>query len=159
MFDKFGEFDSAEEINRAAAAQLAENDHEAIIAIAEENGIDREDAEDYIDGLAPELTNTLMAACGKLKIEAEELKLNGVIKDWKESIVQQCSEDEKLRIAVRRKGKNLTQCLGNILYQAFNNKNRIDDKIVKAANLRTPLYIGIPSRAELKQIITDYYTK
>lgn len=35
MFDKFGEFDSAEEINRAAAAQLKEGDLDAIKTIAE----------------------------------------------------------------------------------------------------------------------------
>lgn len=42
MFEKFGEFDSCEELNRAAAAQLAEGDTDAIYTIAEENGIDRE---------------------------------------------------------------------------------------------------------------------
>ena len=62
MFDKFGEFDSAEEINEAAAAQLEEGDIEAVYAIARENGIDREDAEDFIDGAVPELANPLMAA-------------------------------------------------------------------------------------------------
>lgn len=50
MFDKFGEFDSADEMNRAAAAQRKEGDNEAILAIAEENGIDKEDAMDFIDG-------------------------------------------------------------------------------------------------------------
>lgn len=40
MFDKFGEFDSCEEINRAAKAQLEEGDLEAIRTIAEENGLD-----------------------------------------------------------------------------------------------------------------------
>ena len=33
MFDKFGEFDSAEEINRAAAAQKAEGDDEAVMEL------------------------------------------------------------------------------------------------------------------------------
>lgn len=46
MFDKFGEFDSYEEINRAAKAQLEEGDLEAIKTIAEENGLDPEDAEE-----------------------------------------------------------------------------------------------------------------
>ena len=68
LFEKFGEFDSAEELNRAAAAQLAEGDIDAIYGIAEENGIDREDAEDYIDGAAPELCTPIMAALGKLKV-------------------------------------------------------------------------------------------
>lgn len=48
MFGKFGEFDSAEEINRAAAAQLKEGDLDAIKTIAEENGLDSEDAEDFL---------------------------------------------------------------------------------------------------------------
>lgn len=48
MFDKFGEFDSYEEINRAAKAQLEEGDLEAIKTIAEENGLDPEDAEDFV---------------------------------------------------------------------------------------------------------------
>lgn len=69
MFDKFGEFDSAEEINRAAAAQLAEGDTEAVMAIALENGLDKDDAEDYIDGIVKELTTPFMAACGKLNVE------------------------------------------------------------------------------------------
>ena len=37
MYEKFGEFNSYEEINRAAAAQLKEGDEEAIYGIAEEN--------------------------------------------------------------------------------------------------------------------------
>ena len=49
MFEKFGEFDSAEELNRAAAAQFKEGDTEAILTIAKENGIDEEDARDYIE--------------------------------------------------------------------------------------------------------------
>ena len=45
MFEKFGEFDSYEEINRAAEAQKAEGDTEAILALAKENGLDEEDAQ------------------------------------------------------------------------------------------------------------------
>ena len=62
MFEKFGEFDSYEEINRAAAAQLKEGDKEAIYMIAKENGIDREDAEDYINGDLDQFATPLTAA-------------------------------------------------------------------------------------------------
>lgn len=65
MFDKFGEFDSCEEINRAAKAQLEEGDLEAIRTIAEENGLDPEDAEDYCTGAIEELTTPCLAAIGK----------------------------------------------------------------------------------------------
>lgn len=68
MFDKFGEFDSAEEINRAAAAQLKEGDLGAIKTIAEENGLDSEDAEDFCTGAIDSLTTPLLAAIGKLEI-------------------------------------------------------------------------------------------
>ena len=46
MFDKFGEFDSVEELNKAAAGLKTEGDEESLIALAEENGLTREDAED-----------------------------------------------------------------------------------------------------------------
>lgn len=96
MFEKFGEFDSCEELNRAAAAQLAEGDTDAIYTIAEENGIDREDAEDYIDGLVPELVTPLMAAYGKLAVEKKELKLEGIMEDWMEYIRIQCRDDGRM---------------------------------------------------------------
>lgn len=62
MYKKFGEFDSYEEINRAAAAQLKEGDLDAIKQIAEENGLDAEDAEDFCTGAIEELTTLVMAA-------------------------------------------------------------------------------------------------
>ena len=107
MWEKFGEFDSYEEINRAAAAQLKEDDIEAIYAIAEENGIDREDAEEFIEGDAAELVTALMAAIGKLKVEAAELKPKEIMTDWVNYIQIQCVEDPKMRLAVRRRGKHL----------------------------------------------------
>lgn len=67
MFEKFGEFDSAEEINRAAEAQKREGDTEAVLVIAEENGIDREDVEDFLDSIVPELASPLMAAMGVVR--------------------------------------------------------------------------------------------
>ena len=67
MWENFGEFDSAEEINRAAAAQLSEEDTDAILLIAKENGIDEEEAQDYIEGAVPALCTPMMAALGKLR--------------------------------------------------------------------------------------------
>lgn len=162
MFDKFGEFDSHEELNRAAAAQLAEGDTEAVIAIAMENGIDKEDAEDYIDGCTEELVTPLMAAVGKLGVEAKELELAGVLEDWQENIIQICMEDSEFCVAVRRKGKKLAECMGELLKFSFNSKKQVSEIICKAAGLRDgnrkdPVYMGIPSKAEAKKIIRSYY--
>ena len=49
MWDKFGEFDSVEELNMAAAGQKAEGDEAALIAMAEENGIDKADAQSTLE--------------------------------------------------------------------------------------------------------------
>lgn len=103
LFEKFGEFDSAEELNRAAAAQLEEGDIDAIYGIAEENGLDREDAEDYIDGAAPELCTPIMAALGKLKVEAAELEPQEIMEDWLTYIRIQCAEHPETAEAVRKK--------------------------------------------------------
>lgn len=75
MWDKFGEFDSWEEINRAAKAQLEEGDMDAVRAIAKENGIDPEDAEDFCTGTIEELTVPALAAVGKLEVESKDLQL------------------------------------------------------------------------------------
>lgn len=156
MFDKFGEM-NLEELNRAAAAQLAEGDTEALIALAVENGLDQEDAEDYIDGCSEMLASPFMAAVGKINLEAKELQLEGLIADWKDYILQSCIEDVELCKAVREKGKSLEKCLGELLKFAFNAKKKLNDNIAKAAGLRTPIYLGVPSKAEALEIIRKYY--
>ena len=166
MWDKFGEFDSAEELNRAAAAQKAEGDRDALIALAEENGIDRDDAEDYLDGAVEELATPLMAAVGKLQLEAEALELAGILKDWKECILELCRKDRQLQIAIRRRGKELKGCMALLLKYSFENKCQVSDEIVKATKivrkgkaepLRGPLYMGVPSQAKAKELIREYY--
>ena len=96
MFDKFGEFDSVEELNRAAAGQKDQGDLEALIALAVENGLDKEDAEDYMDGMMDELANPLTAALGKIKVECEELKPKEIMEDWVEYIKIQCMEKPEI---------------------------------------------------------------
>ena len=154
MFEKFGEFDSFEEINRAAAAQLKEGDTEAVLAIAEENGLD---TEDFCTGAIDELTTASLAAVGKLDAEAKELQLKGMMLDWKDSIAERCLEDRTLAVAVRRKGKRLEQCMGEILKAGFRKKEEIHKKIVKVAGLNPPLYIGMPGKADIRKIVENYY--
>lgn len=114
MFEKFGEFDSAEELNRAAAGFRAEGDWESLRALAEENGIDAEDAQDYIDGAAGELAGAYSAAVGRLAVllrgetenadpgEAQALRL---IHSMAAGITL---EDPELCEGVMKSGKRLT---------------------------------------------------
>jgi hypothetical protein len=74
MFDTFGEFDSAEELNAAAAGQKAEGDTGALKELAEENGIDEDDVQDYMDGVTDSLCTPLTAAYGKFAVETAVLR-------------------------------------------------------------------------------------
>lgn len=133
MFDLFGEFDSAEELNLAAAGQREQGDREALLSLAKENGIDQEDAEDYMDGLMDELVNPLMAAVGKIEVENKHLKLAGVLEDWKDAVLEMCTEDEKMQRAVRKKGKSLKECIKNVekrMERSGMKENPIDVMIV-----------------------------
>lgn len=166
MFDKFGEFDSAEEMNRAAAAQLKEGDTDAIYKVAEENGIDKEDAEDYIDGFTSEFATPLMAARGKLEVESKDLEIKGILIDWRDMVLKLCMDDQNMCVAVRRKGKSLKECMSKIIAFAFERKEQVSEKIVKITminhngkmeKLRGPLYLGFPNRMELQKMIKEYY--
>lgn len=157
MFDKFGEFDSADEMNRAAAAQRKEGDNEAILAIAEENGIDREDAIDFIDGCVAAFVTPLMAAYGKLDIEAKEMKPYEIMEDWLQYIKLRCAEEPEMAVAVRRKGKSLKGCIAALLEWSMKNKRPVDSEILKAVKINYKVTLGIPGMGRAKKIITEYY--
>lgn len=158
MFDKFGEFDSADEINRAATAQLAEGDTDAIYALAKENGIDVEEADDFIEGLTKELCGPLMAANGKLDVEEAELQPYEIMKDWVQYIRMRCLEAPEMALAVRRKGKSLRECIAALLKWSFSNAKDVDKDILKAAGISAPrVTLGIPGMGQAKKIITEYY--
>lgn len=167
MFEKFGEFNSAAEINETAVNLRKEGDFESLKALAEENGLDPEEAEDYITGAADKLCYTaLMAAMGKLDLEEKDLEIGGVLKDWTDCIRDMCVDVDGMAEAVRKKGKTLAGCMAALIRFSFENKVQVSDKIVditkvthngKEEKMRKPLYLGIPSRTEARQIIQDYY--
>lgn len=168
MFDRFGEFDSAEGINHKAEELLKAADTEGIRALAAENGIDAEDAEAYITGEESCMATAVMAAEGKLKVEAADLKLEGKLTDWKNMILEMCLNDSQICAAVRKKGKSLCACISAMISDSFATKTQVSDKIVKVTKvnhngklepLRGPLYLDGLTNARAKQIIRDYYTK
>lgn len=166
MFDRFGEFDSYEEINRKAAELLAAADTDGVGILAEENGIDPEEAEDFITGAATTLCTELFAAVGKLEVEEKELEICGILGDWTNYIKDLCIDEDGMAAAVRKKGKSLAKCMAQLIRSAFENKVQVSDKIVditkvthngKEEKMRKPLYLGVPDRATAKKIIRKYY--
>lgn len=158
MFDRFGEFDSVEELNAAAEGQKEEGDMEALKALAVENGLDPEDAEDYMNGTWSQLANPRTAALGKLKVEAEHVKCAEIMGDWLDYIKDQCIEREEMQRAVRKKGKSLKGCIAEILKWSFAHQIPVDSHIASVAGVKANrVTIGIPGMATVKKIITKYY--
>mgnify|MGYP007083290890 FL=1 len=158
LYEKFGEFDSAEEINAAADGQKAEGDTDAIFVIAQENGLDREDAQDFIDGVTPELCSLLSAALGKLKVESAALKPAEIMEDWLSYIMIRCGESVDMAAAVRKKGKSLKGCIAALLKWSFGNQHPVDGEILKAAGVTASrCTLGIPGMETARRIITEYY--
>ena len=160
MFERFGEFDSAEELNLTAEGLKTEGDMESLLALAEENGIDKEDAKDYWDGYTDTLTTPLGAALGKIDVECKDLKPKQIMTDWVDYIRSQCMEHDDMQTAVRNQGKSIKECIGKLLEWSFKNQIPVDKEILSAAKINAGrVTLGIPGMGEAKKIIKKYYTE
>lgn len=158
MFERFGEFNSAEEINETAVNLRKEGDTESIRILAEENGIDKDVLDVFIDGDLLYLCDEMSAALGKIDVESKTVDCAEIMEDWVEYIKAQCFEKPEVARAVRKKGKSLAGCIAEILKWSFKNQHTVDKNIMKAAGVTAGrCTLGIPGMARAKQIITQYY--
>ncbi len=160
MFERFGEFGSAAEINETAVNLRREGDVESLKVLAKENGIDEDVLEIFLDGALLYLCDDMTAAIGKIEMEAKEVKCAEIMEDWVGYIKDQCFEKPEIARAVRKKGKSLSGCIAELLTWSFKNQNQVDQKIMKAAGVTAGrCTLGIPGMARAKKIITGYYLK
>lgn len=158
MFDRFGEFDSAGELNETAVNLRKEKDFDSLKVLAEENGIDMDVLEAFVDGDLIYLCDEMSAAIGKIEVESREVDCAEILEDWVSYIKAQCFEDYEVARAVRKKGKSLAGCIAELLKWSFQNQHKVSDKIMKAAGVNAArCTLGIPGMARAKQIITNYY--
>lgn len=135
MFDKFGEMNSATELNELADNLLNEGDMESLEEMAKENGIQMEYIMAYQEGEIPFLCDDMTAALGKIDVEEKELKPQEIMQDWTEYLKAQCMENEELTRCVRQKGKSLKGMIGTLLSWSFKHQQTIDKDIIKAAGV------------------------
>lgn len=160
MFERFGEFDNAQEINETAVNLRKEGDRESLAVLAKENGIDGEMLELFMEGSILYLCDDMSAAIGKIDVEAGGVKCAEIMGDWVEYIKAQCFEKPEVARAVRRKGKSLQGCIAALLAWSFKNQNPVDKKIIEAAGVKAGrCTLGIPGMARAKKIITEYYLR
>ncbi len=157
MFEKFGEFDSVEELNECAAGLKVEGDKESLYVLAEENGLEKEDVDDYLDDCMEHLANPLMAALGKIAVEKKRLNPQHIMVDWVSYIETQCTQDEAIARAVRKKDKSIKGCIAEILKAAFKIQIPIDAEILKAAGVTGRVTLGMPGMLKVREIINNYY--
>ncbi len=157
MFDRFGAL-TYEELNKTAEGLKMEGDIESLILLAEENGLDKEDAEDYADGVVDTLATPLEAALGKIKVESEHLKLScsTTLLGMKEQVVGMITRNEELQISTHDPEKSLVECLGKMVKEASRTRYKLPDAIAAAAGLPT-VYMGDISREKAREIISTYY--
>lgn len=158
MFDRFGEMDSAKEINETALNLRKEGDRESLFILAKENGIDEEVADVFLEGEALYLCDPISAAIGKIDVEAAALKPKEIMRDWVEYLRVACCENENLARAVRQKGKTLKEALATLLLWSFGHQIPVDKEILKKANINaSKCTIGIPGMGTAKKLLREYY--
>ncbi len=66
----------------------------------------------------------------------------------------------------QKKDKSLKECMAKLIQFAFENKVQVNDDTIKITkvnhngkleNFRGPLYLGIPNRAQVRDIARKYY--
>ncbi len=157
MEKKFGTFKTVDELNRAAEAQKAEGDREALYAMAEENGLDKESVDDFMEDDV-KFVYPLEAACGKLDMEMKEIRTDEIISDWIDYIRQCCVDVEGFSEKVFDPDKTLKGCLAYLLKWSFDNMYEIDKEICKAAGCAClTVKVGEPGMRTAKRLIREYY--
>ena len=151
MFDKFGEFGSAEELNKAAEGFKNEGDIKSLYELAEENGISKEDVADYMDGYVDKFASEMMAALGRMEVEKKELeKENDTI--TKSAVyyiilfMDAMLSDPEMQKAIMKKGKSPRKLL-----------EKMKNTAKKHAEGNTGVCCGTDK--ELKDLIKIYYTQ
>lgn len=145
LFQTFGEFDSFAEINETAEGLLMEGDLKGLRELAEENGLEKE-AEQYIKKETEELCGPVEAAIGKIRVECKGDN-DPFYEDVMDYLMSNC-DDLDFALAVRKKGKRVSEAADRIVKEAFKNTAWI--------NGRHCNYCG-PMRGY--QLIREYYLK
>ena len=134
-------FKTVKELNDKAAELKSAGDLSELVKLAEENGLEKEDAEDYMDSDDPEdcLCNATMAAIGRLNMEEQDLHLESQMKDWKDFIVQMLTEypidhadgdRDALGNAVFNPAKCLLDVLAAGMKLASEHRIKVDKRII-----------------------------
>lgn len=149
MFDKFGEFESAEELNAAAEGFKTEGDLESLMALAEKNGLDPDDAQDYADGVTDSLATKRTAAMGRIALQKEQ-----ELERYIAMAQTMAASDEDIQIQIMKKGKRLQEMHEITLDVA---RKKAEELYKKNPKERKPISAkGFETDMQVKKMIRSY---
>lgn len=162
MFEKYGYFETAEEINKKATELLSAGNKAGVMELAKENGVENEIADIFCSGEIDYICDNETASIGKIDIEVIELQPQEIFKDWVEYIKASIYKDKNMAIAVRKKDKSIKECISKLLLWSFKNSYEVDKEIIKVAkkenkNIPDNIKLGIPGMGTAKKLIKEYY--
>ena len=148
-----------QELMETARGLREEGDHKGICELAKENGIDKDDVDEFLENKELDnLASLLMAALGRINVESAGFNIQEIMVDWTEYIRQQIVDSGTFAEALMNPKKNLTECFGKILEWSYKNSYPVDADIIKAAGIKcSNVKLGIPGMARVKKIIRSYY--
>lgn len=104
MGNKFGIFGDVESLNAAAEGLMKEGDKDSLFALAAENGIDKEDAEDYWDEIIEELVTLNSMAYGAIRVEKEQGNKNMIYNILYETLTGMLPDEELAMKIIAKSG-------------------------------------------------------
>lgn len=162
MYEKYGYFETAEEINKRAVELLAAGDKNGVIELAKENGIEQEIAEIFCTGEVDYICDEESAAIGKIDVEVAKMSPQEIFKDWIEYIKACIYNDKNMARAVRKEDKSIEGCICKLLVWSFKNAYDVPKEIIEEAQkevkgIPKTVKMGIPGMGTVKKLIREYY--
>ena len=133
MWDKYGEQNSAHELNALARQLLSEGKKDEVHELAKENGIDKDMAELFVAEDIDFICDNMSAAIGKLDVEIEHYQKQYVanaleVKDALESYMSR----ERVKLSVHKYGVDIDiDITGDELADAIRQKGKVLNDILK----------------------------
>ena len=145
-------------LNRTAETLKNAKDLKGLKKLCKENGVDEEEAADYMEGYTASLFNSFILAAAKLKKERNALKdLPTALSLYTDEIIN-LALDEVVAAGILRDDKNLVNALGLIVKEASRTRKTIPVEIAKAAGIPSNVPMGDVDRVTFVKIIKTYYT-
>ena len=121
LFAMFGEMDF-EELNKAAEGLKEEGDLESLEALALENGLDPEDAEDYASGDVKQLATLRQAALGRIKVQEKQTAIPETAAQIIYGMARAMTTDPEACKAFMKKGSRIDKAWSVLEKKARDNK-------------------------------------